>query len=80
MHLILKSANSKLEKFVLSLGLEYLLMQKVSFLLEVICSTLPFFNLLCLIILFFLHSILVISQTSDGFLKIINLLVFSGVI
>ena len=78
--LVLKSADSEFEKLVLSLRLKHLLMQEVSLLLKVIRSALPFLYLLSLIILFFLHSILVISQASDGLLEIIDLLVFSCVI
>ena len=55
-------------------------MQEISFLLKVIGHALQLLDLLGLLILFFFHSYLVIPNTLNGLLKIINLLVLDCIV
>lgn len=79
-HLALKSADRKLEQFILSLRLEHLLVQEVPLLLEIIGFTLQLLYFLYLIVFLFLHFNLIISDALDGFLQIIDLLILHRVV
>ena len=74
--LSLDTSNSKFEQFVLSFSFQDLLLKEISFLFKVICSTLPLLDALGLSDLFFFHSDLIVSDTLDGFLKVINFIIF----
>ena len=55
-------------------------MQEVSFLLEIIRSTLPFLNFLCLLVLLLFHSNLIVSNALYRFFEIVYLLVFLRIV
>ena len=66
--LSLQATDGELEQLVLPLGFEHLLMQEVALLLQVVRLAFLLFYFLCLLVLFFLHSYLVIPDALNSLL------------
>lgn len=71
----LESSDGKFEELVLSLGLEHLLLEEISFLFNITGTTLKVLDFLLLFILLFFHSHLVVSDALNSFLEIHDLFI-----
>lgn len=79
-HLLHESANGQLEQLVLSLRFQYLLVKKISLLLEVIRAASPFLDLFYLLVFFLFHPNLIIPNTLNSLLEAIDLLVLDRIV
>lgn len=77
---LLHAGDCHLEKLVLTLGFEDLLLQEVPLLLHVVASVFPFSDFFSELIFLLLLSDLVISNGPNCFLQVYDLLVFEVVV